>query len=536
MFRKFAIPAALAGIFVSSSPANAAGCDPYKDYSCLDSYLGDGILERMANYYKLEWGQDAAPADPDAAPSRRENWPGAAAASSPMPYTEWPTGGLTSIGVSLPNAVDSPLMVGIANSGAGRWMSDNHIQVYGWVNPGMNLSSNSNRPGGNAPIAYAYTPNTVELDQAVVYVERVPDTVQTDHIDWGFRLSAIYGENYRYTNAYGIASYQFNKDNNVNGYDFPMVYAEVYIPWVAQGMDVRVGRFIAIPDIEAQLAPNNILYTHSLAYAYDNFTSEGLMVSVQATKNWLLQAGVTDGTETPFWHNSNKIANFFPNPLYPGPTFPKDPGNQPSYSACIRWESDSGDDTVYPCLNGINNGAWGYNNLNWHGFTYYHRFNEQWHLDTEFYYMDEHGVPNLRNPQAVTIFNNGGTPFSPPYITANPPNLAYCSNMTALSCHVEAIAALAYLNYTPDARNNISFRPEYYYDPQGWRTGTGANTHYYEVSLGWQHWLSPQIELRPEISYWQSLGVRAFNAAPAQGLPGNKNATTMVAADAIIHF
>src|SRR6202012_5866375 len=98
-----------------------------------------------------------------------------------------PTGATTSIGVTRPNVADSPLMVAIAHTSVGEGMNDNHLQFYGWVNPGPNLSSNSNRPGGNAPIAYAYTPNTAERDQAVVYLERVPDTVQTDHLDWGVR-------------------------------------------------------------------------------------------------------------------------------------------------------------------------------------------------------------------------------------------------------------------------------------------------------------------------------------------------------------
>ena len=47
------------------------------------------------------------------------------------------------------------------------------------------------QPGGNLPAAYDYTPNTFQLDQAVVYVERLPDTVQNDHFDWGFRFSAL---------------------------------------------------------------------------------------------------------------------------------------------------------------------------------------------------------------------------------------------------------------------------------------------------------------------------------------------------------
>jgi len=78
-----------------------------------------------------------------------------------------------------------------------------HIQIYGWINPGGNVSSAKTGYGANAPAAYAFTPNIVQLDQAVVYVERVPDTVQMDHIDWGFRVSGLYGENYRYTTAYG---------------------------------------------------------------------------------------------------------------------------------------------------------------------------------------------------------------------------------------------------------------------------------------------------------------------------------------------
>jgi hypothetical protein len=112
----------------------------------------------------------------------------------------------------------------------------------------------------------APNPNTFQLDQAVMYIERTPDTVQRDHIDWGFRFSALYGQNYRYTNGYGYMSYQFNAHNLFNGYDFPMVYGELFIPQVADGLNLRLGRFISLPDIEAQLAPNNYYYSHSLTY------------------------------------------------------------------------------------------------------------------------------------------------------------------------------------------------------------------------------------------------------------------------------
>jgi hypothetical protein len=38
-------------------PMGKTFCDPYKNYSCLDSYLGDDFITRFINYYRLEWGQ-----------------------------------------------------------------------------------------------------------------------------------------------------------------------------------------------------------------------------------------------------------------------------------------------------------------------------------------------------------------------------------------------------------------------------------------------------------------------------------------------
>ena len=317
---------------------------PYKRYACLDAYLGDGFLERLVNYYRLEWGHEAPPADPNAPPSRRDGWPTTPQTTPPMPFTEWPYGGSTSIGVTRPNAVDSPLMVALAPSALGKAMNEANIQMYGWINPGANLSTNKVTPGGNFPAAYMYSPNTGTLDQAVLYIERVPDTVQTDHIDWGFRVSGIYGENYRYTTTFGYGSYQLLGHNLVNGWDMPMVWGELFIPQIAQGMLIRAGRYISIPDTEAQLAPNNYMYSHSMTYAYDNYTNTGLITTTALTKNLFLTAGVSIGTDTAAWHIGQLVPNPDPNPIFPNTTMPRDPGAQPSLVAGVRLQSDSGND------------------------------------------------------------------------------------------------------------------------------------------------------------------------------------------------
>ena len=109
-----------------------------------------------------------------------------------------------------------------------------------------------------------------------------------------------------------------------------MAYGEVFVPWVMQGLNIRFGRFISIPDIEAQLAPNNYMYSHSMTYTFDNYTNTGVQFTLAANKNWMFQAGVTVGTESLPWHVGSTIANPFPNPLFPGTTMKQDPGAQPT--------------------------------------------------------------------------------------------------------------------------------------------------------------------------------------------------------------
>jgi hypothetical protein len=501
-------------------PGKVPGCtgviDPYKNYACLEAYLGTTFMERLFNYYRLEWGHEAPPADPKAPPGRRDYWPATPEAIPPYPFTEWPYGGTTSLGVTRPNSIDSPLMAALGNTGVGSWMNDNHVQVYGWVNGGGNLSNNTVR-GGNLPAAYDYNPNTVQLDQAVVYIERLPDTVQKDHVDWGFRIAPIYGENYRYTTAYGLFSSQLLNQNLNNGFDIPMAYGEVFIPQIMEGLMFRLGRYISIPDIEAQLAPNNYMYTHSMTYTFDNYTNTGLETTLAATKNWIFQLGLTVGTESLPWHVGVKIANPDPNPLFPNTTMLKDPGAQfPSVSLGVRYTTDSGNDNVNVVANGINSGTWGYNNLQWYGLTYYHKFNDQWHISVELYDEHQNNVPNALNPLVTNaagtgFFQLGGTPFSPNIMPLNAPFLAQCANAIVLS-----------------------YRLEYFDDMEGQRTGT--KTAYLETGIGWQHWFSPQIEIRPEVSFYKSLNGFAFNGNANFGPAPNKNTALIGSADIIIHF
>jgi opacity protein-like surface antigen len=508
------------------------------------------FIGRLYHAYADEWGLQSPPADPNAPPSRRPGWPPAPETQPPYPFTEWSFGGSQVIGATLPNAIDSPFMKALGPTAVGKFLEDWHIQIYGWIDPGFNISTAHSLPGaliaGNNPVAYSYTPNVFQLDQFVTIIERVPDEVQQDHWDWGFRLSPLYGETYRYTTAGGLWSTQLQKWNKFAGYDIPMIYGELYIPGIFDGVNIRAGRYISLPDIEAQLAPNNYMYSHSMTYAYDNYTNTGFIASLQVDKNFMLQAGLSFGTEAMPWQRDQvflpPVAGgilYQPVPgvfnLTTAQTYyqgQRDPGVKPTLTACARYETDSAYDNLYLCANGINTGVWGYNNLQWYGITYYHKFDEKWHIAIESWHIHNNNVVNangLLNTQIGLVSPN---PF---YYMVNSPSLAQCPGNPNPTCTARTWTALTYLNYEITPMDNISWRAEYFDDLNGQRTGT--RTPYFNYGVGWQHWFSPTVELRPEVAFYNSLHAPAFEtSAPLLGGVGTKSHIGMFSMDLLWHY
>ncbi len=60
-----------------------------------------------------------------------------------------------------------------------------------------------------------------------------------------------------------------------------MVYFDLYLPQIFQGMNIRIGRIISEPDIEAQLAPSNLMSSYSLVYEFDNYTQTGIFTTTK---------------------------------------------------------------------------------------------------------------------------------------------------------------------------------------------------------------------------------------------------------------
>jgi hypothetical protein len=217
-------------------------------------------------------------------------------ASPPFPSAEYQ--GSPLIGVP-PNDTVYPLMEAIYSTPCGEAIKKSRVKAYGWINGSGNLSNCRN---SNTPDSYWIVPNRFELDQFIFRVEREVDSVQTDHVDIGFRSTFLYGIDYRYMTSGGWTSYQLLKDNRLYGYDFTEQYIDIYTPAIAQGMIVRVGRWIACPDIETQFAPDNYMGSHSLLFTFDTYTQTGIMATIMLNENWTVQAALHAGTDMAPWY------------------------------------------------------------------------------------------------------------------------------------------------------------------------------------------------------------------------------------------
>jgi hypothetical protein len=542
-----AIGAANPAFAQSAAPA-AAAANGGAVAGCAPGSAQQSFTDRFGSTYKnyLEWNGDPA----DAPPTQREGYAPAPESSAPMPFTAWPIGGTEVIGYD--NQYYGALMDALYCGSDGQAWKDSRVTIYGWANAGFNRSTShttyntSNGTGGNFPAAYAYQPNTAQIDQVALYLERAPDVVQKEHFDWGFRLAGVWGTDTKYTFSRGLWSNQFSNGNGKvkkYGYDIPMAYVEGYFPNVADGMILRVGRYISVPDIEAQLAPNNYTYSHSLLYTVDPYTQEGAMATVRLNKNWTIQGGVSVGNDVAAWYK-HAVPNTYINAAgneVANPNAGQEYGSQLSGTACVQWTSDSGNDAIYPCVNGINKGNYGWNNVQQTVATWYHKFNDKWHMSSEAYYMFQKNTPNMSNVDGPALWNSY---FGTSNTVGGPFGASGgrgCGPTDGVTCTSKEWAFVNYIVYQPTPRDYFAFRSDILNDKNGQRTGFA--TKYTEFMLSWNHWLGKAITLRPEIRY-EHAGVNAYNnPCPTAGTagcgstvtPGSRN-QTMFAMDAIVHF
>jgi hypothetical protein len=440
----------------TAQPANGQTSGINKNYQ-----LKGNFFQRLVQFYQQDW----AGTNP-AGPSVTKRGLPAPIHSPPFPFSDWGYGGSPDIGA--PDGNTYPLMSALG-------LNDSRTKVYGWVATSINFSTSSHN---NFPVSYDIFPDKIELNQAVIYVERLPDTVQNNHFDWGYHLTAFYGIDYRFTTAKGYFSQQLLASNKQYGFDPVLEYFDLYFP-VKDGLDIRIGRFLSVPGIEAQLAPNNYNMTHSLLYTIDPFTDTGIYASLKLNKQWIVQLGLSGGHDVALWTSDAT----------------------PSAIFCLNYSTASNNDNFYGCANGINSGKYAYNNLQDYDFTWYHKFNSKWHMATETWYMYERDVPN--------VAGNVADPVTPELGADG----AFCK-AGVLRCTAPEYAVVNYINREVNSKFMVGFRSDLLDDKKGQRTGFA--TKYTENTLYATKYIGSTVMLRPEIRFDHSWDLAAYNNGKAR--------------------
>jgi hypothetical protein len=249
-------------------------------------------------------------------------------------------------------------------------------------------------------------------------------------------------------------------------------------------MQVTLGRYLSIPDIEAQFSPQNYLLTHSILYTVDAYTNTGIITTTKLNDQWTVQLGLHGGDDSAFWDSTSRL----------------------SVQGCVRWVSKSNNDMLYPCVESYNKSKQTYNNLQEFVLTWGHRFSHNVHMLTEayrIYVRDQQGAP-------------AGVPGYP---LGQAPNFP--------SGHNPAFGIVNYFNIELNPHNMISIRNEFYNDEQGQRTGYA--TRYSSHTIGLTHWVSQDLEIRPELRYEHAYDFPAYNA-------GEKSSQVTALVDAILHY
>jgi hypothetical protein len=402
--------------------------------------------------------------------------------SPPFPGSEYQ--GYPLIGVP-PDTYKWPLMQYLQGTWYGDLLDTSRIRMWGWITGEANWA---NAVRSNTPTSYWIRPNNVDVDQAIIRFSRELDSVQTDHIDWGFRITQGYGIDYRYFTAGGWFSDQLLKHNLLYGYDMTEVYGDLYIPWVAQGMILRVGRWIACPDIETQFSVDNYMGSHSLLFTFDTYTQTGIMATFMLSKQWTFQAAIHSGTDMAPWY----------------------PGAIPTGAFGLRWVSKSNNDAMYTWLNAINDAKFrrfdvdgqpaGHDNFNYLVSTWEHRFSREFITKTEGYIMWQR--------DAVV----GGTPSIGP--------LEPWGGGGGIGADIPGTTlTFGFVNFTVhqlDAKSYFTIRNEWWKDTDGERSGFPST--YTSNAIGYSRYLTPNILWRPEIGYYRSWTVPAFDLGTRKNL------------------
>jgi Putative beta-barrel porin-2, OmpL-like. bbp2 len=332
------------------------------------------------------------------------------------------------------------LMQALQGTWEGAQLDENRLSISGWVDASVTASTDH---GTNLPMGFNYLPNDFAFQQAWFRIDRSVVTTGTEPT-YGFRSDWVVGTDYRFILARDLFDNQLTADHggpDRYGLDPVQFYGEAYFPTVAQGMDVKVGRFFALYGVETIDAVSNYFLSHSYTDIYDPYTHTGVVTTTKLSDAWTVQAGLVLGSDI-----------FI------------DPADNPTFVGSAKWTaSDQRDSVLANVILGCGrfDQAHDFHNPNLIDLIYTHKFSDR------LTYVSEALVGYTTNVPAIGTAEWFGLPN-------------YLS-----------------LQWTPRLAGNV--RVEFFDDVEGQRTGFPGL--YETVTVGLSFQPIKAVTFRPELRY-----------------------------------
>jgi hypothetical protein len=170
-------------------------------------------------------------------------------------------------------------------------LQDMGISLSGWLQQGITF--NDDHPGSrfNGPVDTNDRDSEYQMNQFWMTMER-PVNTGGNGWDFGGRIDATYGTDWRWYNNNGL-------ENRINGFDgqtYGLMLPQAYAAVGYNDVTVKLGHFESKMDYESLPGPANFFYSHSYCYTYAvPHLVTGMLADYKVDGNLSVQGGFNRG-------------------------------------------------------------------------------------------------------------------------------------------------------------------------------------------------------------------------------------------------
>jgi len=168
------------------------------------------------------------------------------------------------------------------------------VSVYGWLAGGIMGNSQSPASEFNGVTTFPDQWHG-QFNQGYAIAEKTIDTGGCG-CDWGFRVDALYGTDYIFTQALGLETRPEGTPKWNSNPDYGVALPQAYAELGYNDLSVKVGHFYTAHGYEVVPATGNFFYTHAYAMQYgEPFTHTGAVANWKLSDNLSVLGALVNG-------------------------------------------------------------------------------------------------------------------------------------------------------------------------------------------------------------------------------------------------